>query len=274
MTWSQGRVIFDPGQNDQTIGNQIVVPTTGPAEGVLIDGMSLITNKGGKCPFVGSRCGKGSTYTAAVIRSTDAGNTWSDAIPIDVQQVASVQIAGQAVRSSDELPEFAANPVNGNLYAVWQDARFSPTGASKIAFSQSTDGGLTWSPVIRIDQSPGDTPAFVPQIHVASDGTVGLLYYDLENATAAQPGLTDAFIAHCHSATSDCTNPASWAAGGETRLSTSGSFDYTTAPDAAGFFLGDYDGLTSSGTTFKALFAMSRPIATAGKSDLFSDSAG
>jgi hypothetical protein len=275
VTWSQGRVIFDPGQNDQTIGNQIIVPTTGPAKGVLIDGMSLITNQGGKCPFASSgRCGKGSTFTAAVIRSTDGGNTWSDAIPIDVQQVAAVRIAGQPVRSSDFLPEFAVNPVNGNIYAVWQDARFSPTGASKIAFSQSTDGGLTWSPVIRIDQSPGNTPAFVPQIHVASDGTVGLLYYDLQNATAAQPGLTDAFLAHCHSATSDCTNPASWVAGGETRLSTSGSFDFTTAPVAGGFFLGDYDGLTSSGTTFKAFFGMSRPIATAGASDTFSNSAG
>jgi hypothetical protein len=177
------------------------------------------------------------------------------------------------VRSSDFLPEFAANPVNGNIYAVWQDARFSPTGTSKIAFSQSTDGGLTWSPVIRIDQSPGDTPAFVPQIHVASDGTIGLFYYDLENATAAQPGLADAFLAHCHSATSDCSNPASWAAGGETRLNTSGSFDFTTAPVARGFFLGDYAGLTSSGTTFKAFFGMSQPIATAGRSDTFSNSA-
>jgi hypothetical protein len=241
---------------------------------VLIDGMSLITNKGGKCPFVGSKCGKGSTFTASVIRSSDGGNIWSHAIPIDVQQVPAVQIAGQAVRSSGELPEFSTNPVNGNLYAVWEDARFSPTGASKIAFSQSTNGGLTWSTVIRIDQSPGDTQAFVPQIHVASDGTIGLLYYDLENATGSQPGLTDAFIAHCHSTSTDCTNPASWAAGGETRLSTSGSFDYTTAPDAGGLFLGDYDGLTSSGSTFKALFGMSQPIATAGQSDLSSNSAG
>jgi hypothetical protein len=190
-----------------------------------------------------------------------------------VQQVGSVAIAGQGVRSSDELPEFATNPVNGNLYAVWQDSRFSADGASKIAFSQSTDGGLTWSPTIRIDQSPGDTPAFVPQLHVAADGTVGLLYYDLEHATAAQPGLTDAFIAHCHAATSDCSNPASWAAGGETRLSTTGPFDYTTAPHAGGLFLGDYDGLTASGTTFRALFDMSQPIATAGKSDTFSNSA-
>jgi len=40
---------------------------------------------GGKCPIVGSKCGKGSTYTASVIRSTDAGTTWSAAIPVDVQ---------------------------------------------------------------------------------------------------------------------------------------------------------------------------------------------
>ena len=71
-----------------------------------------------KCPFVGSRCGKGSTCTAAVIRSSDGGTTWSAAVQIDVQQVASVRIAGQGERSSDELPEFAANSVNGNLHAV------------------------------------------------------------------------------------------------------------------------------------------------------------
>lgn len=270
VTWSEGRVIFDPGQNDQTIGNQIVVPTSGPATGALIDGFSLITNQGGACPFTPSRCGKGSTYTASVIRSTDGGATWSRAIPIDIQQVGSVTIAGHPVRSSDELPEFAVNPVNGNVYAVWQDSRF--TGTSKIAFSQSSDGGLTWSPVIRIDQSPGTTPAFVPQIHVAPDGTIGLLYYDLQNSTPQQPGLTDAYLAHCHSATRDCTDPANWA-NGETRLSTSGSFDYLTAPVAGGLFLGDYSGLTTSGTTFAAFFEMSRPIATTGRSDTFSNRA-
>jgi hypothetical protein len=279
-TWSQGRVIFDPGDHDQTIANQIVVPTSGPAAGMLIDGFSLITSTGGKCLFThgGLHCNGSQTFTAAIIRSTDDGNTWSDAIGIDVQQVAPVSIGGTPVRSSDELPEFAVNPINGNLYAVWQDGRFSPSGTSKIAFAQSTDGGLTWSNTIRVDQSPGDVPAFVPQIAVAADGTIGLLYYDLEHATAAQPGLTDAFIAHCHSASSDCSNPASWAVNGETRLSTSGSFDYATAPKTGtpptSLFLGDYEGLTASGSSFRALFAMSKPIATAGSSDLFSSSAG
>jgi hypothetical protein len=275
LSWSQGRRIFDPGPHNQRIGNQIVVPTAGSASGVLIDGMSLIRNTGGRCPFAhgAQHCHGGSTIMAAIIRSTDGGNNWSDAIGIDVEQVPSVSIAGQPVRSSEGLTQFAVNPVNGDVYAVWQDGRFSATGASKIAFAQSTDGGLTWSATIRIDQSPGDVLAFLPQIHVAADGTVGLLYCDTENATAAQPGLTDAFIAHCHSATSDCSNPASWAAGGETRLSTSGPFDYTTAPDVGGLFLGNYDGLTARAPRFTAFFAMSRPIATTGQSDVFSNSA-
>jgi hypothetical protein len=271
VSWSQGRIIFDPGEFDQTIGNQIVVPTAGAANGVLIDGMSLITNKGGKCLISHGRehCAGAQTFTAAILRSMDQGNTWSEAIGIDVQQVAGVNLAGRHVRSSDFLPEFAANPVNGNLYAVWQDGRFA-SGVSKIAFAQSTDGGLTWSNTIRIDQSAGSAQAFLPQIHVAADGTVGLLYYVNADSTT---GLTQAFIAHCHSTAADCSSPAGWA-NGQTLVSGAVPFDYTTAPNAAGLFLGDYDGLTSSGGTFKAFFDMSRPVATAGRSDTFSNSAG
>jgi hypothetical protein len=269
VTWTEGRAIFDPGQKNQTIGNQIVIPTAGPASGMLIDGFDLIDTAGGK--------GKPSeTDSVVVIRSADGGTTWSAPIVAAQEALAPVTINGKPVRTSDVLPEFAANPVNGNVYAVWQDGRFSTTGHAKIAFSQSTDGGLTWSATIRVDQSPGDTQAFTPQIRVAADGTVGVNYYDFENATAAQPGLTDSFIAHCHSATSDCSNPANWAAGGETRLSTTGSFDITTAPLAPasrGWFVGDYEGLTSSGSTFHAFFAMAQPIATAGRTDMFSNTA-
>jgi hypothetical protein len=138
------------------------------------------------------------------------------------QDVGSVSIDGHAVRSSDELPEFAVGP-DGTVYAVWQDARFTRT--SKIAFSQSTDGGQSWSAPIRIGQSPGDVPA-------------------------------------------------SWASGGETKLSTTGSFDPTTAPDAGGYVVGDYDGLTSTGATFDPFFGMAKPIATAGRTDTFSNTAG
>lgn len=268
VTWSQGRPIFDPGEKNQTIANQIVIPTTGPAAGTLIDGFDLILTKGG----LGHN--RRSSDTVSVIRSTDGGASWSQPIAVSGINVAHVSIAGHPVRTSDELPEFAAAPSTGTLYAVWQDGRFSANGTAKVVLSSSSDGGLHWSVPIRIDQSPGDTPAFTPQIHVAADGTVGVSYYDLENATATQPGLTDSYIVHCHAATFDCTNPASWQAGGQTRLSTTGSFDMTTAPDAGGYFLGDYTGLTSSGALFDPFFMMARPTASAGATDPFASTAG
>jgi hypothetical protein len=171
------------------------------------------------------------------------------------------------VRSSDELPEFAVGP-DGTLYAVWQDARF--TGTSKIAMSMSTDGGVTWTSPIRVDQSPASVPAFLPQIKVASIGTVGVTYYDLQNATTTQPGLSDVFIASC---SANCGAASSWATGGQTKLAPT-SFDYTTAPNAGGLFIGDYQGLTAAGGTFLPFFVAARPVATSGPTDSFSTTAG
>ena len=115
VTWSNGRVIYDPGEKNQTIGNQIVVPAAGPAKGVLIDGFDLILTKGGK----GNN--QRATFSVAVIRSTDGGATWSKPIIVAQQNVGTVSIAGHTVRTSDVLPEFAVGP-EGNLYAVWQDS--------------------------------------------------------------------------------------------------------------------------------------------------------
>ncbi len=263
-TWSPSRIIFDPGQKNQTIDNQIVVVPAGAAKGTLVDGFTLLLTKGGK--------GNPSTArSVAVLRSTDGGATWSAPVTVSQLTLAEVSINGVGVRTGDVIPEFTADPATGNLYAVWQDARFSPHGHAKIAFSMSSDGGLHWSTPIRIDQSPGDVPAFTPQVDVNADGTIGVTYYDLENATASNPGLTDAFLVTCHAA---CGSPASWAAGGETRLSTTGSFNMTTAPFARGYFVGDYEGLASSGSTFDSFFVMAQPIATKGLTDPFANTAG
>src|SRR5438067_658639 len=141
----------------------------------------------------------------------------------------------------------------GNLYAVWGDSVGSGEKSAKphstVAFTQSTDSGLTWSPLVRIDQSPGDVQAFTPAVHVASDGTVGVTYYDFRSNTPA-PGLpTDQWFIHCHADT-DCTDPANWA---ENHVA--GPFDIENAATARGYFLGDYDGLSSSGTTFMSFFS-------------------
>jgi streptogramin lyase len=119
-TWEPARLIYDPGQINQTIGNQIVVPAAGAASGMLIDGFDLILTKGG----LGNN--QRESFSVAVIRSSDGGATWSQPIIVAQQNFAGVSIAGHAVRSSDELPEFAAGP-DGN---VW----FGEGSTGKIAF--------------------------------------------------------------------------------------------------------------------------------------------
>jgi hypothetical protein len=223
----------------------------------------LILNNGG-------RGNPRSTFSAAIIRSTDGGSTWSGPTVIAQQQVAQVFINGEYIRTSDELPEFTADP-NGNLYAVWQDGRFSPTGNAKIAFSMSSNGGASWTAPIRVEASKGNAPAFTPQVTVDANGRVAVQYYDLENATASEPGATDQFIVTC---SSNCSSASSWS--GETLLSNApppGSFDMLQAPVAVGPFVGDYDGLTPASTGLVSAFVMAKPIATKGPTDLFTNSA-
>lgn len=239
LTWETPRVIYNLGTHNQTIGNQIVVLPNG----TLVDLFDLIRN---------DNKGKIRGYNVAVIRSSDKGLTW-DTEATMVSDLQFVQVrdpdTGALVRTGDIIPEVAVDARNGNLYAVWQDGRWNGGTHSSIAFSQSTDGGLTWSAPVKIDGAPNGVDAFTPSIAVASDGTVGVAYYDFRNNTA-DPGLpTDYWFTSC---TGACSSPASWQ---ETHVD--GSFNMENAPVARGYFLGDYQGIATSGTTFHLLFAHS-----------------
>jgi hypothetical protein len=62
--------------------------------------------------------------------------------------------------------ESAADPLLGYVYDVWM-------GCSGIAFSRSTDGGLTWSKPVNVPGSVGSNfNSWDPAITVAPDGTV------------------------------------------------------------------------------------------------------
>lgn len=78
------------------------------------------------------------------------------------------------------------------------------------------------------------------QVHVRADGTIGVTYYDLRSDTPEPATLfADYWLARS-------VDGVSWT---ETRVA--GPFDLATAPQAGGaYFLGDYMGLVSSGTTF------------------------
>jgi hypothetical protein len=249
-TWEPARLIYDPGQNSQTIANQIAVLPNGD----LVNLFTLITLRGGTFP-------KGEILTAAMIRSEDRGVTWgprarSEKIrPIRISPMRTIGVedpdTGEPHRVGDIIPDIAVDMNGGILYAVWQDARFNNMAADAIAFSQSTDGGFTWSSPIKVNKTPTDIAienqqAWTASVHVADDGTVGVTYYDFRNNTAGGGTDTDHWLVHCHA---DCTNSSNWS---ENHVA--GPFDSRRAPVARGFFLGDYVGLDNVGNTFTPFF--------------------
>jgi hypothetical protein len=262
-SWEPAHIIFDQSEFTGTIGNQIAVLPNGTLIDIF-DQFSLTKNAQGQ---------RGENI--ALIRSTDKGATWSRNSIVVGQSLeigAFDPDTGRPIRAEGGIPDIAVDRSNGTLYAVWQDSRFS--GVDEIALSRSTDGGLTWSTPIKVNQTPrssvtADEQAFVAAVHVAADGTVAVTYYDFRN-NDANPGVpTDYWIVHCHAATADCSNAANW--GDEARLSTA-SFDIEQAPSARGpfgFFLGDYEGLTSNGNNFLPVFIQVNNGNSSNRTDAF-----
>jgi hypothetical protein len=93
-------------------------------------------------------------------------------------------------------------------------------------------------------------------VSVNNAGTLAVSYYDFRNNTADGGATTptDAWVVHCHAATEDCTSSSSW---DEETRTTDAPFDSRQAPVAGGFFLGDYEGLGTDGTSFFPFFAIS-----------------
>lgn len=253
-SWEPARIIYDPGANAQTIGNQIVVLP----DGTLVDVFALIQNA--SAPML-----KDERIFVAMVRSTDRGATWSDAAIITPDQaigVADVK-TGMPVRTGDVLPGVAVDPHSGAIYVVWQDARFSGQARDGIAFSRSLDGGATWSAAVQVNRAPG-VQAFVPSIAVAGNGAIAIAYYDFRNDTADPANLLTNYWRIISE-----DGGLSWREEG-----LAGPFDLTMAPQAGGYFLGDYQGLIWSGERFLSFFVAANSGSTQNPTDVFATARG
>jgi hypothetical protein len=258
------RKILDLGQNDQTIANQIAVlpRMTGETESTLINVFDWIhnDNKQGR---------KGEKISA--MWSTDSGDTWSDPVVIDPIANAVVrdrdpdgapcpaEVAHKfapyvcPLRTGDGVADIAIDPNTHAAYVVWQDG--GETGKVVIRLAKSTDHGQHWTQLGTVNGDP-DTDAHTPSVAVADDGTVAVTYYDFRfNDVDSTDGLE---TAHWIRTSSD--GGANF--GADELLGT--TFDTRKAPYALGYFLGDYDGLASTGTVFEP-FWTSTQGSTAGK---------
>jgi hypothetical protein len=249
QTWSPARVIntsaHPTGQNNQTIGNVIVVD---PRNGTLYNFFNQIYNTGSN---KGGNPGGTHRNNVAFQKSTDAGLTWSPS-----KIIASLQSVGVAdpnnvdprtneppapLRTGDILPMPAIDAQSGDLYVVWQDARFS--GHDEIAISMSGDGGATWTAPKRVS-TPTGQPAFTGVAAVSSSGAIGVTYYQLD-ATSLGSMPTKYFIKKFARAAVTSSNAHSIDQGVTANL-VAGPFNMLDAPFAVGYFTGDYQALLTA----------------------------
>ena len=255
-TWSTAQIIVPTGQNQQTIANQIVVAP----DGTVYDFFDLILGTG---PNAGPMSIAPHGLNVAFIKSTDGGDTWSAPQVVDSIESSSVSDpnTGQPLRTADFNPDPAIDPVTGQLYVVWQDSRFTGGHFDEVALSSSTNGGASWSAPIQVNtNTPSNRPGFTPAIHVSSDGTVGVSFYDFRNLTTETATLpTDYWFV------SSTNHGASF----DSEVHIAGPFDMLTAPNAGGFFVGDYEGIDTAATVFHPFFVAANSGNTSNRTDAF-----
>jgi hypothetical protein len=256
-TWSRPQVIVDTGEFQQTIGNVIVVNRR---TGELYDFYESIQYT--------DETATDTVFTRyEMVRSTDAGRTWSR--PVVVANDTGVQDVdpntGAALRTGVGLPFPAIDPRTGELYLAYEGTDFTGGAYNQIQLVRSSDRGRTWSAPTRVN---GDTtvPAFTPSIAVAENGDVGVTYYDVRTL---RPGNTT-------------TLPTStWLTisprGGrhfDRERQIAPPFDMLQAPQAGGYFIGDYEGLTTVGDQFRALFVTTHSGRPDNRTDVYYAASG
>lgn len=238
--WTTG-VLFDPGAGGQTFNNQISVL----ADGSLLNFFTLFSSA--------------LTTSLQVVRSADQGTTWTTP-PIKIADMVSVgttnPITQGSIRDSALMAQFAVDPVNGTIAAVWQQYWENPAVAvanDGIALSLSNDGGKTWSAAPLQINGDASTAAFSPTVRFLPGGIVAVTYYDLRDYKAGSAAIsTSAWI------TESNDGGATWH-----ELRVSGPFDLNTAPLAdlnpqvsnTGLFLGDNQALIAAGSSPVAVSA-------------------
>ncbi len=257
-TWSAPKIIVNTAQHQQTIGNIILVD---PRNGTLYDVFDLIL-----APNSFSATGQAINYNVAFVKSTDDGATWSS--PTVVSRIMTTYVydpvTGAAIRTGDIIPAAAIDATSGALYVVWQDSRFNGKNGhygryDEVALSTSKNGGASWSPPIRVN-TPSGRPAFTPSVRANPNGTVAVTYYDFRNlGVSSLPLPTDHWVT--------LSSDGGVTFGGEAHVA--GPFDMLSAPNARGYFVGDYVGLDANGSLFRPFFVQANSGNTTNASDTF-----
>lgn len=242
-SWERAHIIYNPGADSSTIGNQIVVLP----DGTLVNIFTRFDMAAGGAVL-------------AIIRSKDHGAHWSPPIVINtLESVGVVDVKNaELVRTGEVEPSIAVDRKRGAMYVVWQDARFSGGKRDGIVYAKSVNGGLTWSAPVQLNRVPA-VQAFTASVDVTSNGVVAVNYYDFRNDTANP----DVLLTDYWQVTST-NGGASWQ-----ERQRGPTFDMVTAPYADGYFVGDYEVLGHQDDTFLPFFAQANSGHLWNRTDVF-----
>jgi len=117
-----------------------------------------------------------------IAKSTNGGASFGAAVV--VTPVVPIGFGGGAVNArlranfrTNSFPRIDVNPVNGQVYIVYNANPPGPDG-SDIFFTRSTDGGASWSTPVRLNQDRGDNDQYFPDIAVNGQGVIQAIWND------------------------------------------------------------------------------------------------
>ncbi len=184
-----------------------------------------------------------------VRRSDDGGVTWTangGTSGVSVHGASAVQTfftntfgnlaKGKVARARSSDAWIATDPGSGDVYAAYVSKDGS--GFGQIFVARSTDQGVTWTSARVTD---GTHHSAYPEVAVAANGAVGVLYIDYDDSGAST------IFGHHFARSFD--HGVNWT------VELLQSMDPGPLANAgSGFLWGDYEGLTAIGNTFYGVF--------------------
>lgn len=220
--------------------------TWGPNQGVLIAGEGS-NNVQGAYVTVGpdhavyvfwydQSAGFGTPASIKMRKSTDLGVTFGSTVTVAALNATSTNgdLGLNGGFRTNSFPQAAVNPVNNNVYVVYND---DPAGVDKadVFFAQSTNGGSSWSAPTRVNNDATTNDQWQPALAVTPGGNALFVgFYDRRNDPGNSSINTFGSIA--------TISGSSVTFGGNFRISSS-SFPSVVGQDPAinTTYMGDYD---------------------------------
>lgn len=140
----------------------------------------------------------GGSSTIYVTKSVDDGRTFSAFVPVTTLTIPPGEVYPNTRFRSGIVDSFAASPTHaGHLYIAYEDWD-AVTGQADVKFTQSSDGGLVWTPSVVVNDNadaPGvPTDQFQPSVAAGPDGAVAVAFYDRRQACPAPQNAKDGSV--------------------------------------------------------------------------------